>query len=133
LLVNGRTNFSDEERHSDEPRMNNFVEKMSDGGISEQQFINFTEAALIRYFQPAFNVIYKDSFPNPAHKTYSECYDLDVNLVNVEIGSFDAIDLMLYNSHIEREPIHFAEFPLHNPLERRAMFDWDYQVSAENQ
>jgi hypothetical protein len=132
LLVNGRSKFSDEERDSDEPRINTFVEKMSNGGISEQQFINFTEAALIRYFQPSYNVIYKDSFPNPAHKTYSECYDLDVNLVNVEIGSMDAIGLMLYNTHIDREPINFAEFPLHNLQERRAMFDWDYRIQEQN-
>jgi hypothetical protein len=53
--------------------------------ISEQQKINFTEAAIIKYFQPEYNKIYKDSFPNPAHSTYAECYDMDLNMVSVEL------------------------------------------------
>ena len=39
--------------------------------ITERQMINFTEAALIRYFRPLFNSLFKDTFPNPAHTTYS--------------------------------------------------------------
>lgn len=33
--------------------------------ITEQQKINFTEASLIRYFQPEYNKTFKDTFPNP--------------------------------------------------------------------
>ena len=55
-------------------------------GISEQQQINFTEAALIRYFSPSYNKEYKDTFPSPAHKTYSECYDLDIKLSGLRDG-----------------------------------------------
>ncbi len=40
-------------------------DRVLDATFSEQQQINFTEAALIRYFQPEYNKIYKDTFPNP--------------------------------------------------------------------
>jgi hypothetical protein len=58
--------------------------------ISEQQAINFGEAALIRFFAPRYNKRFKDTFPNPAHKTYAECYDLDLNMVSVELDTEDA-------------------------------------------
>jgi hypothetical protein len=49
--------------------------------ITEQQEINLAEASLIRYFAPPYNGIYKQTFPSPAHKTYSDCYELDLNTV----------------------------------------------------
>lgn len=41
------------------------INQVLETGITEQQQINFTEAALIRYFEPEYNKLYKDSFPNP--------------------------------------------------------------------
>jgi hypothetical protein len=89
--------------------------------ITEQQQINFTEAALIRYFQPEYNVIYKDSFPNPAHATYAECYDLDLNMVVAEISTEDVF-LQLYSPSVPPRWLHFAQFELHN-TDEKAMFD----------
>lgn len=126
MLFDGRNRFTEEERKSNRPRTDEFMRKMSKGGITEQQFINFTEAALIKYFQPAYNVIYKDSFPNPAHKTYTECFDLDVNSINVEIGSRDAVDIMLYSDFQPPKPIHFATFLMHDKNDRVSMFDLNY-------
>lgn len=57
--------------------------------ITERQMINFTEAAFIRYFQPTYNTRLKGTFPNPAHTTYSECYDVDLNAVSTEIDTED--------------------------------------------
>ncbi len=90
--------------------------------ISEQKKINFTEAALIRYFDPPFNVMFKDSFPSPAHKTYSECYDVDLNAVGIEIQT-DDLNFRLWSRSVEPNWIHIHQFPLHSPQERRSMFE----------
>jgi|GEM_PF-3100290 len=36
----------------------------------EQQIINITEAALINYFKPPYNVNFVENFPNVRHKGY---------------------------------------------------------------
>jgi hypothetical protein len=91
-------------------------------GITEQQQINFTEAALIRYFEPEYNKLFKDSFPSPAHKTYSECYDLDINFVAVELQTED-IMCQLWSPKVAPTWIHIAKYLLHSPEERKSMFD----------
>lgn len=90
--------------------------------ISEQHKINFTEAALIKYFQPEYNKVFKDSFPNPAHSTYSECYDIDLNMVSVEINT-DDLYFQLWNKHVSPKFVHFAKFPLHSRDDRKYMFE----------
>ena len=92
--------------------------------ISEQQRINFTEAALIRHFKPPYNKDYKNTFPSPAHKTYSECYDLDLNLVGFELGTEEILRTRLWSASAARSWWHVREFALHDPAERRHMFDF---------
>jgi len=91
--------------------------------INEQQQINFTEAALIRYFQPEYNTIYRNSFPNPAHKTYSECYDIDLNSVGVEIHT-EELGCQLWSSSADAKWQHLMFFPLHSREERIWMLDF---------
>lgn len=91
--------------------------------VSEQQQINFTEASLIRYFQPEYNLIFKNSFPNPAHESYSECYKIDLNLINVELQT-DAIRCRLWSKNIASRWTHFATFKLHSSEERKSMFEF---------
>lgn len=90
--------------------------------VSEQQRINFTEAALIRHFQPPFNTIYKEKFPSPAHSTYSQCYDIDLNAVAFEIDT-EPIMCRLWSGAVAPVWTHFATFPLHSATARRSMFD----------
>jgi len=92
--------------------------------ISEQQQINFTEAPLIRYFQPSYNKIYKDSFPNPAHSTYSECYDVDLNMVCVEVQTED-LGVRLWSEAVKPQWVHFCSFPLHSREDRVYMFEFE--------
>ena len=101
------------------------MKKVLESEITEQQQINFTEAALIRYFQPQYTVIYKDSFPNPAHSTYSECYDLDLNMVSAEIQTDDLM-VRLWSHAAEPNWVHLCSFPLHSREDRVYMFDLDY-------
>jgi len=61
------------------------VQHVLSNPVTVQQEINFTEAALIKYFQPPYNKTFRNTFPSPAHKTYGECYDLDINSVIVDL------------------------------------------------
>lgn len=92
--------------------------------ITEQQRINFTEAAVIRYFQPEYNTVFKGSFPNPAHKTYSECYDLDINSIAVELDT-EGSYCKLWSATVAPRWTHFIHYPLHSKNERQAMFDFE--------
>jgi streptogramin lyase len=89
--------------------------------MTEQQKINFSEAAIIRYFKPAYNTMFKDNFPNRAHKSYSECYDIDLNAVVAEVQS-EPIGVRLWSPTVPPSDLHFCAFELHSPQERRSMF-----------
>ena len=62
----------------------------------EDQVINITEAALINYFKPEYNINFVDNFPNENHKGYRQYYDLDYNSLLVELDlEFDHAPLIL--------------------------------------
>src|SRR5690606_31094946 len=84
-----------------------------------KQRTNFTEAALIKYFKPEYNSIYKNNFPDRNHNTYTECYDLDVNMVSVEIN----IETSLYTKCVPTSNEHVARNNFQNSNDRRKMFE----------
>ncbi len=127
----GRTKFSESERAEDEVRMPIVLNKLFLEGLSEQQKINFTEAALIRYFQPKYNVIFKDNFPNPAHGSYSECYDLEINTICIELNTMEMIKCKMYSDVVKRAPRHMHTFTLHSSEDRKSMFDLDYNIKED--
>ena len=90
--------------------------------ITEKQRIGFTEAALIKYFLPEFNDKFKKNFPSRKDGTYTECYDLDLNAVVVELDTSD-IKSHLWTSTVDANPFHHAYFPLHSEESRKAIFD----------
>lgn len=124
ITVMSSGNYSKEELDADDKRRPIVMDKLNWTGINEQQRINFTEAALIKYFQPAYNKIYKDSFPNPAHKTYSECYDLDINSVGIEINGMDLINGKIFSNAVEPKYHHMESFFLHSAEDRKSIFDF---------
>jgi hypothetical protein len=124
MMFDGRTKFSEEEKIIDKERFSKAFEKINYEGMNEQQKINFTEAALIRYFEPPYNKIYKDSFPNPAHTTYSECYDLDINSVCIEMNTHEMTNCQFYSQTIKKAPWHMKDFLLHSREERKSMFEF---------
>ncbi|QMW04521.1 hypothetical protein [Spirosoma foliorum] len=95
--TNGQITARTENESLDRERFINFM----DTKFSEQQKINFTEAALIRAFQPKFNIEYKNTFPNPAHSSYNECYKLDLNGIAIEID-LSSMNRWLYSDHKPR-------------------------------
>jgi len=111
----------------DKDRFLDINDKLINNYISEQQKINFTEAALIKYFQPPYNKIYKDSFPNPSHSTYSECYDLDINSVMIELQIQNMVNCNFYTTNCPPKYIHIGKFLLHSYEDRKSLFEFSYE------
>ncbi|MBX7105113.1 MAG: hypothetical protein K1X57_13590 [Gemmataceae bacterium] len=101
-----------------------------DTPVAERQRVCFAEAALIRHFQPKYNDKFKYNFPNPAHETYSQCYDLDLNAVAVELH-FEELRLRLYSPTIPPQYNILVEFPLHSPELRQSIFDFAVKIPAK--
>lgn len=89
--------------------------------ISLQQQVNLTEAMLIRYFDAPYNVMFRHTFPNPAHKTYDECYALDFHSVGIELET-SAISAQLWSGARPASWLHVPSFPLHTDEHRASMF-----------
>lgn len=98
--TNGRINTPIEFEAEDIERLAKFSNP-DDMAISEHQRINFTEAALINLFKPKFNKDFKNTFPSPAHDSYSECYDLDINGIGVEMD-MSSYNRWLYSDDLPR-------------------------------
>ena len=126
-IMDGRMKVSDEELKKDTEHLKKVTKTVVHVGLKEQQVINFTEAALIRYFQPPYNIEYKETFPNPAHSTYSECYELDINSICIEVNT-ENLNCRLYSSTILAHWWHMKDFFLHSKEERMSMFDFDYML-----
>lgn len=92
-----------------------------DNPLSKHQQICLAEAGLIRYFQPKYNDIYKESFPASDQKILSACYDLDFSALITEIDTED-LGLLLYSPRVRPAWHHIAKFDLVDSSVRRSFF-----------
>lgn len=92
--------------------------------LEQKQIINITEAALINFFKPQYNVNFVENFPDEKHKGYKQYYDLDYNNVIVELdldfGYFLRIktetnQMFAYNNYLQ--------YDLFNDVNRKNMYD----------
>jgi hypothetical protein len=90
--------------------------------LSEAQRISIIEASLIRYFRPAYNIKFKDSFPSTNMKTLHTCYQYDLNAVIVEIDT-ECVAAITFSEAVEPQSTHVAKFDLHSPSERLSFFE----------
>lgn len=124
MLAMNKNNGTEKEFELDwEKRSKNTFTTLMGGKFTGEQTINFTEAALIRYFQPKYNEIFKDSFPSKTHKSYEECYNLDVNSVVVGLDIFDMVKCKLYTEKVKRRKRHLITYNLHSKEDRKSMFN----------
>ncbi|WHY92747.1 hypothetical protein QNK12_04350 [Neobacillus cucumis] len=89
--------------------------------ITFDQQITFTEAALIKYFEPKYNKEYKTNFPSRSHSSYDQCYQLDINSVAFELDTKNLIT-QLYSPTIKPSIWHSKHFPLYSEDIRKDMF-----------
>lgn len=97
--------------------------RVFDQNINERQHINFVEAGLINYFKPKYNEVFKNKFPLQKHKSYKECYDLEINHLSVVLET-EHLGLSLWSDHQAKKPIHMAEFYFYSKEDREGMFDF---------
>lgn len=105
---------------------NNHIKDVMSNLPKEKQIINITEAALINYFKPSYNVNFIDNFPCDNHAGYRQYYDLDYNCITVELDmEFDNIpmlNLFTSNNSIDN-PFKFIEYNLFKDENRKNMYD----------
>ncbi|HEU4322170.1 MAG TPA: hypothetical protein VFS21_03390 [Roseiflexaceae bacterium] len=92
-------------------------EKIDDGDM-----ITIAEAGLIRYFQPKYNQVYKDSFPSTNNKSLQKCQDLDFIALFVELKT-SILGVKVYAQNINPSFYHMAYYDLHNEQSRKSFFD----------
>lgn len=92
-------------------------------GTSERERVALYEAAMIRYFQPEFNIEFKDSFPSTRLKILQDCYKKDFSAVVVEFY-FDDMPFVLRSGKVVASHYHIAQYNLHSEEERRAFFSF---------
>jgi len=107
---------------SEDALVDEFVRLMT-ASPSFGQRLNFTEAALIRYFRPRFNDKFKTTFPSSSHTSYDECYELDLNSVGFTIDGRTLFG-RLWSGSVPPAWLHMKTFLLHSPDERRDMFSF---------
>jgi hypothetical protein len=105
---------------SDERDQNRFTRAL-DADFNKKLQISLTEAALIRYFQPKYNTVFKKKFPSRDMKVLQECYRYDFSKLIVE---FDTSELLLvtYSDSVPPSDHHFAEFALSDDETRMQFF-----------
>ncbi|MGE7114010.1 hypothetical protein [Lysinibacillus sp. NPDC047702] len=87
------------------------LERLPYESISLKQEISFTEAALIRYFQPIYNTEFKKSFPSITHSDYSDCYKMNLDYIAVEMDT-KRLNFKLYSDEVAAEYKHDIFFDL---------------------
>lgn len=100
-------------------RIRNGIDKLFD--TNEAERTTLYEASLIRYFQPPFNKVFKDSFPSTNLKVLADCYDKDFAAVIAEIN-IDELPFRLYSDAIPRKWNHIAKHDLHDDAARQVFF-----------
>lgn len=137
--MNGFISMPEENEKDDFARWMNF--NNGENPFTEKQKINFTEAALIRTFLPQYNKEFKDTFPNPAHSSYSECYSLDINAIVVELDMTET-RRWLYSDLKPREinekglsiPYYqYGRFYFVNDEDRYKIFNHEYLGKKDNE
>ena len=100
----------------------NVMRKFANNEFNEKEIINFTEAALIKYFRPKYNVVFKDIFPSIDHKSYKEAIDLDVNCVAFGLDT-ECINLKLYTDEVTPNFSNMVTYTFKSKQNRKNLFD----------
>lgn len=83
--------------------------------LDKKQEICFTEAALIRYFQPRYNDKHKYNFPSNQHSEYKDLYTLEIDYVAVELYTKGS-NIELFSEGIKSDYKHNIFYSLKNKL-----------------
>lgn len=124
LEVRGTVRTKEEYEQDDIERFKRFLQNKVE--LTKEQAVTVAEAALIRYFDPAYNKVYKKTFPSKNSKSYDELYKMDLNAVSIEI----AANLRFYSKTAPSQLRHFQRYYLTSDSERRKLFDYSVGFDA---
>ncbi|MFZ3596904.1 hypothetical protein [Streptomyces sp. BH104] len=85
--------------------------------------VAIAEAGLIRYFQPKYNKVFKNNFPDPDHVSLAECMDLEINTVILELHGMN-VQTRYMSSGVEANYLHFPQYPLFEADGRDSLLDF---------
>lgn len=103
--------------HKDTGRFINIM----DHPLKQSQQVSLAEAALIRYFSPKYNKVYKASFPSSKQRVLESCYKLDFSGLSVEIDTED-LRFRLYSENVKPAMHHIANIDLTSKSNRAGFF-----------
>jgi hypothetical protein len=89
--------------------------------LKQSQQISLAEAALIRYFKPRYNKVYKSNFPSTKQKVLASCYELDFSALTVEINT-DDLRFRLFSERVEPSMHHISKIELFSHSDRAGFF-----------
>lgn len=113
------TNINPRATESRSDRISRGLDKLF--GTNEAERVALYEASLIRYFQPKYNIKFKDSFPSTNMKVLADCYDKDFAGLVSEI-CIDELPFKLCSQVVPPSQYHIAKFDLHEDEARRFFF-----------
>lgn len=129
LLMNGIDKKFQADERIDKEHFDSLVEEVIDINLCPpenrmRQIVNITEAAIICYFKPIYNKMLVDNFPSPRHTSYKRYYDLEYNMVIIELNiNNDYPNFVLKtDTNIIDSPWKFIEFELYKD-DRPSMSD----------
>lgn len=91
--------------------------------LTQHQQVCLIEAALIRYFSPKYNEIYRETFPSSSHTILQQCYALDFTGLIVEIDT-EECNLLLYSERVRSSFHHICNIDLFGREDRYGFFHY---------
>ena len=110
-----------ETKDEDGSRIKNALDSLFE--TSEAQQVSLYEAALIRYFQPEYNKVFKNSFPSTNLKILEQCYDKDMAAVIAEF-CIDEMPFFFRSDAVDPMPYHIAGYNIHEKQDRDIFFGY---------
>lgn len=89
--------------------------------LSKKQQVGLVEAALIRYFQPEYNDIFKIKFPSPKVKLLKKCFELDFSGLAIEVIT-DELKVQLYSKSRKLSHHHICNIDIVDEKSRAGFF-----------
>lgn len=116
--IDGRSTFTVSESENKEHAKNVYSNAPL---VLDDHIINVTEAALINYFKPKYNQVFKDNFPSIKHSSYKYYYNYDFNGIIVELDTVTT-RIEIYTKHNSYNWREHIKFNLNSEEERSSIF-----------
>lgn len=98
--------------------------------LGDKSLVALAEAASIRYFQPVYNVHFKNSFPSRHHVSYDEVWPFDYGALGVVIDTLETIGCRLWGPGAPASFLHEVHFPVDPINVRRPLFTVEHILSS---